>query len=184
MRVSEISCEVVEEGRKTRRSEKRRDGRTPNTPQLTRGSPGPSSGPQRLLYTRPGSVLLRTRGGWGHRVGLEGWGWRGMGPGTWAQGRFECGKAASKEALLQSQRPPPPPRPEPKVQVPQAQSQRLFLTGNWILYQIFIAFLYNSRWSELERPWRSTSTRLPTPLQFHKSEAQKRKSSHSQVEIV
>lgn len=54
------------------------------------------------------------------------------------------------------------PRPEPKVQVPQAQSLDSSCLGVGFYTTDFIAFLYNSGLSELERALEITSTTLLT----------------------
>lgn len=119
MRVSEISCEVVEERPKGRSKDRGWDGRTPNTPDcVTLQASPPGSGPHCLalritwpvpLVEKPESTEFRGRG-------LR----PGSGGGDPARGAASMGrKAESEEEALPLV---PAPRPELKVQVPRAQS--------------------------------------------------------------
>lgn len=121
-------------------------------------------GPQNILYcvtlqASPSSLQatsfgLKAREWGGQRVGLEGWAWRGRG------------------CLPREQRGSP--SSHPSVPHPQARAQGSSASGPVPLtlpdlgigfYTTdFIAFLYNSRSTELERPWRSTSI---CPHSFH-----------------
>lgn len=129
-RVSEISCEVVGEGPKERRSEDSGgDGRTKypmHSCSLGLWSPAPAL----LLTTRcPGRDgalrWLEVRVG-KPRGGAWGLGLLCCGPGVRRQAVFLRKLKAKRKSFLLTR-----PRPEPKVQVPQAKFLD-FLIGSWI----------------------------------------------------
>lgn len=116
MRVSEISCEVVGEGPKGRRSDRGGDGRTKHpvhSCSLGLLSPAPAFAFRKGMPCRDGALrwlkvrVGKSRGG--------GWVCRGVALGDKGGLSFEKAEGKEKSFLLTR------PRPEPKVQVPLGQ---------------------------------------------------------------